>query len=77
MGVVLVVTCEAISHDRKIDLQEELTQVEVVVLSVTEDDEAANEMGESWDAVSIHSPPFAWMFLVGNLRMARGFLPLV
>jgi hypothetical protein len=39
-------------------LQQILTQVEVVVLSVTENDEAANEMGESWAAISINRPPF-------------------
>ena len=47
MGVVLVVTCEAVSHHREVSLQESLTQVEVVVLSVTDEDEAADQVGES------------------------------
>jgi hypothetical protein len=47
VGVVLVVTCEAVSHHREVSLQESLTQVEVVVLSVTDEDEAADQVGES------------------------------
>lgn len=51
--------------------------MEVVVLRVTDEDEAANEVGESWATVSIPGPPFTRICLIENLRMARGFLPLV
>jgi hypothetical protein len=42
-----VVTCGAVSHDREVSLWLSLTQVEVVVLGVTDEDEAADQMGES------------------------------
>jgi hypothetical protein len=47
VSVVLVVTCGAVSHDREVSLWLSLTQVEVVVLGVTDEDEAADQMGES------------------------------
>ena len=46
VGVVLVVTCEAVSHHREVSLQESLTQVEVVVLSVANSDKGANYVDE-------------------------------
>lgn len=47
VGVVLVVTWAIVSDAHTREAQHLLTQVEVVVLCVTDDDEATDEVGES------------------------------
>lgn len=46
VGVVLVVTYTEVSSGLRTKLQQLLTQVEVVVLCVTDDDEATDNVGE-------------------------------
>jgi len=77
VGVVLVVAYEDVSCHSPISLWKSLTQVEVVVLRVTDDNEAANKVGEGWAVVSIPHPTFACIHLLENLRMARAFLPFM
>ena len=54
-----------------------LTQVEVVVLCVTDDDEATDNVGEGCAMISILVFYPGRSNCSGNVRMARAFLPFM
>jgi hypothetical protein len=66
-----------VSGDHTSKVQQLLTQVEVVVLCVTDDDEATDKVGEGCAAVSILVSSLTFLYGCLDIRMARAFLPFM